>query len=513
MQQMVSVWTRLGARKRMIVAGATLAVFAAVLLLARAASAPSMALLYAGLDGPAAGQVVAALDQRSLRYEVRGTAIYVPAAERDAIRMTLAGEGLPANGNAGYELLDGLSGFGTTAQMFDAAYWRAKEGELARTILASAQVRAARVHIANPVSRPFGRPVRPTASVTLTTAAGGIADAQARALKFLVASAVAGMSPEDVSIIDSESGLVLGGDEAGQEAGDRAALLKANVQNLLEARVGRGRAVVEVSVETMTDQETITERRFDPAGRVVISTDTEERTGSESNAAAGAVTVASNLPSGDAEGGSGQSSSRNSESRERVNYEVSETQRELVRAPGAIRRLSVAVLVDGLYVEGADGKQTWTPRPEEEMSALRDLVESAVGYDEARGDIVTLKSLALSPAEPLGTAAEAALLDRLGLDVMTLAQLATLAVVALALGLFVLRPILLAPPAPLARDLALPMIADEAAAPAFAPERKAIAAPAEAEEDPVQRLRRLIEERRDDTVEVLRNWIETEEKA
>jgi flagellar M-ring protein FliF len=147
------------------------------------------------------------------------------------------------------------------------------------------------------------------------------------------------------------------------------------------------------------------------------------------------------------------------------------------------------------------------------MSALRDLVESAVGYDEARGDIVTLKSLALSPAEPLGTAAEAALLDRLGLDVMTLAQLATLAVVALALGLFVLRPILLAPPAPLARDLALPMIADEAAAPAFAPERKAIAAPAEAEEDPVQRLRRLIEERRDDTVEVLRNWIETEEKA
>ena len=125
--------------------------------------------------------------------------------------MALAAKGLPAGGPAGYEILDGLSGFGTTSQMFDAAYWRAKEGELARTITGSPNVRAARVHLANPVSQPFSRTPAGSASVTVTMARGELDRGQAEAIRYLVSSAVAGVAPEAVAVIDSARGVVLAG--------------------------------------------------------------------------------------------------------------------------------------------------------------------------------------------------------------------------------------------------------------------------------------------------------------
>ena len=144
MQQLLSVWTTLDPRRRIIVVLATVAMFATVLALSRMATAPGMSLLYAGLESSAAGEVVATLEQRGVSYEVRGGTIFVDSSRRDELRMTLASEGLPTNNSAGYELLDSLSGFGTTSQMFDAAYWRAKEGELARTIISSPHIRGAR---------------------------------------------------------------------------------------------------------------------------------------------------------------------------------------------------------------------------------------------------------------------------------------------------------------------------------------------------------------------------------
>ncbi len=144
-------------------------------------------------------------------YEVREASIYVDGGQRDAVRMALATEGLPASGPAGYELLDNLSGFGTTSQMFDAAYWRAKEGELARTITAAPNVRAARVHLANPVNQPFARTPSGTASVTVTMARGALDAEQAQAIRYLVSSAVAGLAPEAVAVIDSRGRRAAGG--------------------------------------------------------------------------------------------------------------------------------------------------------------------------------------------------------------------------------------------------------------------------------------------------------------
>lgn len=537
MQQIAQSWAALEPRRKMIVVLATAAMLAAVIGIARMAATPSMVLLYSGMEPGAAGEVVRALDQRGVRYDVRGGSIFVPAPERDALRMTLASEGLPSNSARGYELLDGLSGFGTTSQMFDAAYWRAKEGELARTILASPGVTSARVHIAHTGGNPFRRDLRPSASVAVTTSGGPMPPAQARALRFLVASAVAGLQPEQVTIIDGTGAIVAGSaDEApSNTAEDRAQALRERVQRLLEARVGPGNAVVEVTLETVNETEIIREKRFDPAGRVAISTETEERSETAQNTGSGDVTVASNLPDGDA-GGSGASNSQNTQTRERVNYEISETERQIERGAGAVRRLTVAVLVNGVPASDPNAPAgSFIPRPEPELETLRELVASAVGFDAERGDLITLKSMPFEPLTPQGTVAMPGFMDRMALDLMSLLQLAALALVALILGLFVVRPVLSAergaPPRALGapdRALAEPApppgaltgeIADEDGD--FMPVGNAFAMAdlsddfmggGQNQRDAVDRLRSLINERQEETVEILRNWLEDEEE-
>ncbi|MBY6120688.1 flagellar basal-body MS-ring/collar protein FliF [Mameliella alba] len=537
MNQVLSSWNALAGRQRMIVIGATVVVMLAVLGLTRLASAPNMALLYAGLENDAAGDVVKALEARGVQYDVRAGAIFVPEAERDALRLTLASEGLPANSGQGYELLDGLSGFGTTSQMFDAAYWRAKEGELARTIVSNPQIASARVHIANSSANPFQRDVTPTASISVTTTGAVLNAAQARALKFLVASAVPGLIPENVAVIDGKGGLIGAEDKTGGgvTADDRAALLRDRVQRLMEARVGSGNAVVEVSVDTVTELELIRQHSFDPDGRVIVSTDTEERTDKSENLGGGGdVTVASNLPDGGAGGGPDQSSTAKSETRERINYEISETTREITRQPGAIKRLTVAVLVNGSFEPAADGSQTFVPLPDTELEALRDLVASAVGFDETRGDQITLRSMPFERPDGLGTGPLEPGLFSGSLDMMRLIQMGVLAVVALILGLFVLRPILSrsgetvtasagALPAPglpaegeaLEGEIEpdggfdnLPVLAD---GPDFGG-MGMVDFDAPAEEDPVERLRNLIEARKTETVEILRSWLEEDKE-
>ncbi|MEP1942247.1 MAG: flagellar basal-body MS-ring/collar protein FliF, partial [Sulfitobacter sp.] len=476
-----------------------------------------------------------ALEQRGVVFDVRGGSIFVDSKQRDQLRLTMASEGLPANGNRGYELLDQLTGFGTTSQMFDAAYWRAKEGELARTIVANPAIAMARVHIASTGSNPFQRGVTPKASVSLTPNGGGISTAQGKAVRFLVASAVAGLSPEDVAVIDANGTLIGATEEAVPTQGgdDKAHTLRDRVQRLLEARVGFGNAIVEVSVDTVTESEAIRERSFDPEGRVAISSDTEERTNT-AEGSGGDVTVASNLPDQDGAGGE-KSSSQNSETRERINYEVSETEREIIRAPGAIKRLSVAVLVNEAVVLTDQGETISQPRDPAEMDALRELVSSAVGFDAERGDIITLKSMALQSVAPSGTEASTSLLSQFDIDLMSTIQMLVLAVVTLILGLFVIRPVLSrepeALPAPETAG-ALQIASGQSSAEGVATQMPTVfeaedmgGAQSQAafagrevtsavgnQEDPVDRLRNMIGERQEETVEILRGWLEDKEE-
>lgn len=557
---LTEIWTGMDGRRRGYLAGGVAALALILVMLARLATAPTYDLLYAGLDPAAASEVIAAVEARGIAYRVEGEQILVDSSARDTLRMTLAGEGLPANGAAGYELLDGLSGFGTTSQMFDAAYWRAREGELARTIVSSPRIRAARVHIANPGADPF-QPARDvTASVALRPAAGGLAPGHAQALRYLVASSVPGLLPENVTILDADSGQVIGAPQDAAPSADAAAradALRQSVERLLAARVGAGNAVVQVNVELETARETIVERRIDPESRVAIETETDERSNTARDAAGGGVTVASNLPEGDA-AGDGSSTSEGSETRERVTFDLSALQREVAREPGDIRRISVAVLLNGVRGVGADGIATIEPRPDAEIAALQALVQSAVGFSAERGDLVTIQSMAFEETVA-GDLVEAGFADRISLDLGRVLQTVVLAAAAIFIAFGLLRPVLRRDRAPEPGDMTAALAASGAAAalppglsiaePAAASWTPALAAPTDqtgrddgiggpmaagfddlpmlqtaafglspddmgqALPDPVDRLRRLIEEREEETIEILRSWIEEDEGA
>jgi flagellar M-ring protein FliF len=216
-----------------------------------------------------------------------------------------------------------------------------------------------------------------------------------------------------------------------------------------------------------------------------------------------------------------------------VNYEVSETNRQLVKNPGSVRKISLAVLVDGVTVTAADGAVSQQPRPEEELAVLRELVTSAAGLDTSRGDVLTLKSLTFEPLPQDGSGPSASLFSLGPINVMSVIQTGVLALVTLILGLFVIRPVLtsarsraelVAPIAP----LALPGMAQMAGTTApialtgeidddtdLPPMSMVSGTSARdgADADPVSRLRRLIEERQSESVEILRGWMEYEEES
>ncbi len=516
MKQLQAIWEGLDPRRRLIGILSVIAIVAAVVGISRVATEPSLAMLYSGLDSAAAGEVVAELEAEGVVFEIDGSSILVDASARDRIRMQLAAKGLPAGGPQGYEILDGLSGFGTTSQMFDAAYWRAKEGELARTITGSPDVRSARVHLANPVAQPFTRTPAGTASVTVTMARGELDRGQAEAIRYLVSSAVAGITPDAVAVIDSARGVVLAGKDdpvggPGARQNERAETMRSNIQRLLEARVGAGRAIVEVNVDADMDSQTITERTIDPDSRVAISSETEATSENATGTTPG-VTVASNLPDGDVAGGTGENKRNASTNRERQNFEISETKRERVIQPGQVRKISVAVMVDGIVSAGADGKETWAPRPPEEMETLRQLVQSAVGFDEARGDTVTIESLQFTIPPEQGSLVEASGYGFLAANGARLIQLGVLGAIVLALILFVIRPMTSRAPIVQLAELAGPRdLAGDGVRPHAVPQignDSILDLPAQTVTK-IERLREVISSRSEDSAAVLRSWIES----
>lgn len=524
LQKLQDYWNERSSQQKLILAAAFLTTFLAIAGFGWMASRPGLSMLYGGLDAAQSGEVIAGIERAGVAYEVRGDAIWVDDSQRDRLRMDLAAQGLPASGSAGYELLDGMSGFGTTSQMFDAAYWRAKEGELARTILALPNVKTARVHLAVENGRGYRRDITGSASVTLTTSGGQITREQAAALRYLVSSGVPGMQPEAVTVIDSQRGIVSATEDTAGH--DRATEMKRNVERILEPHVGIGNAIVELNLDLVTESEMLTEQRFDPDQRAMISQVTEETTDQSQSSGSGAVTAASNLPDTEEAAGDTSQASR-SENRQQANFEVSQITREIQRQPGATRRLTVAVLVNGVAQADAQGDTQLVPRPEQELAVLRELVASAVGYDETRGDLITVKSLTFATLGQDGTLAQPGLLDRL--DLNTLVRIALIGIFALAVIFAILRPALRGRASP----QAVPALLDDSGPAAEAvtgtietdqpqiigSDRLLPLQPEPAEPlslphgDPVARLRGMMRERHEESVKILSGWIENKESA
>jgi flagellar M-ring protein FliF len=455
MERLIENLRKLGIGRLLALGFGVATTIAVVGYLAISTTRPDFVPLYSGLDAKSAGEVSVRLDSLGIPYEVAGNSLMVPSAMRDRARMSLAAEGLPRQGQAGYELLDGLDGFGVTADMFDATYWRAKEGELARTISALENVQSARVHIARPTRTAFSRErVAPSASVVVTTRGGGqLSRRQAFAVRHIVALAVKSLDPGRVTVIDSFNGMILGPDEGedGLRADDariaREARIRSELEALLAAHVGAGRVRVSVAVETDNETESVIERVFDPEGRVAIHSDTTETTENSvepaGGGANGAVGVGGNLPEGQGQGGAGAAgSSQKANTSERINYEVSEVRRERRKLAGAIKRISVAVLVDGTLVTNADGNSEYQARPAEELATIGKLVRSAIAFNAERGDVVTVENLpfALSAREE-ATAPDVGFLGALTNNLVDLAEILGLVLIVALLMWFVVRPL------------------------------------------------------------------------
>jgi len=512
MSKISSLWGQWSIQQKVTLVVVLLATFGGFGTLMSAVSKPPMAMLYGGLDAGAAGDVLNALEAMDVPAEARGEAIYVPEPKRDSVRMALARQGLPQQGQPGFELLEEINGFATTAEMFDAAYWRAKEGELARTILTTPGVRAARVHLAVPKTSSFSRQRRmPSASVTVMMKRGRLDMAHATAMRYLVALAVPDLEPEQVAVLDSNYGIVLrpGAEKAIEvysgDEGQRSRTMEQNLRDLLEARVGPGNARVTVSLKIDRERETVSERVLDPSSRVLMNRNTTDVQQSDSGGS-GAVTVASNLPEGDAGSGQSSSSSTRSETNETTQFDVSEVNRQREKLPGAISSVQVAVLINEPAPSGEDGAVE--PRSAQELDSIGELIRASIGYDAARGDIVTVKSMPFHEIvsdEPFVEAG--GVVEYLKTNVMSIMQILIPSIVVLVLAMFVLRPVLMQP----ASNAAAPVAA--ASASPELPEVPIKTAQIEQSKSPVEELRQLTSADQEAATTVLKSWLGDIEEA
>ena len=419
-------------------------------------SQPQMAPLYTDLTFDDSAAVIRELESQNINHEIKnsGATILVPRDQVLKIRMQLAEDGLPTGGNVGYELFDKTDALGTTSFVQNLNHLRALEGELARTIRTIDRVASARVHLVLPERELFRRDrEEPSASIALKVR-GSLEPAQIRAIQHLVASAVEGLKAGRVSIVDETGRLLATGDEdqAGivadtmmERRNDIERRLRNEVEDIVGRVVGPGRARVQIAAELDFNRVTLTSDTFDPDGQVVRSSQSRtEAANSSSPNPDGSVTVGNELPGATPDGGSGTARDASNVEDETVNYEISRvTKTETVEA-GAIKRLSVAVLVDGVYAKSAEGELSYTPRSQEQLDQIAALVRSAVGFDQGRGDQVEVVNLqfAEGPALALGGAEEGSFLTLTKEDYFYFAELALIFVLTLIVLFFVVRPLL-----------------------------------------------------------------------
>jgi flagellar M-ring protein FliF len=481
---------RLGPVKLTVLGAVTAGLIAAFALLASRINQPTMGLLFSELSAQDSGQIVGKLEAQNIPFELRagGSQIYVPADRVLRLRMTFAEQGVPRGGTIGYEIFDRGEAIGATNFVQTLNHVRALEGELSRTIGSLGPVAAARVHLVIPRRDLFSRERQePTASVVLRLReAGRLPRAQVNSIQHLVASSVAGLKPARVSVIDDRGNLLARGQAEGEDNATTTAAgaeemrrtyeqrLARTIEELLERSVGPGKVRAEVTAEMDFDRIVTNTESFDPDGQVVRSTQTvsESSDAKEANATA-PVSVTANLPDGDAGSQQGQNTNRSTRSEETVNYEITKTVRSHIREAGAIRRLSVAVLVDGATTTNADGTRTYTARSAEDLERLTALAKSAIGFNQQRGDTLELANLAFAGIDaPEAGPDNSSFLNLSRGDYFQIAWIVVSVILGLLVVLFFLRPIASGiytaattpEPAPPATPM-LPSPADQAALP------------------------------------------------
>jgi flagellar M-ring protein FliF len=485
LQGLVGFLKGLGASRLMAMVAVTAALIGFFAFVIMRVTTPQMTTLFTDLSVEDSSAILKDLERQAIPFELRndGGVIMVPKDKVARLRMKLAEGGLPKGGGVGYEIFDKSDALGTTSFVQNINHLRALEGELARTIRAIDRVQAARVHLVLPERPLFSRETpEPSASIVVRVR-GALEPQQIRAIRHLVASAVNGLKPQRVSIVD-EAGQLLAdgasGDADNAVADERRAGFEKRMRNQVEAIVssvvGAGRARVQLSADFDYNKITQTSDKFDPEGRVLRSSQTRE----ESSATAdnsGQVSVNNELPGNQGKDNTQTARDQSKKSEETNNYEISRTTKTEVTEAGRVNRISVAVLVDGSYSKNDKGEMVYQERGKEQLDRIAALVRSAIGFDQKRGDQVEVVNLKFAEAPVVPPVVEpAGLLGMLQFtkdDVMYVIELGVMMLLSLVVMFMVIRPLvkrILASEevASLTRD-AVPALTDGSAQPAGAP--------------------------------------------
>ena len=439
-----------GAARFGVMAGVAAVLTAFFLYIAGAITEPPKTILYAGLEPRDAAAVTAKLDSMNVKYDAKGDGgtILVPADQVTKLRMALAQENLPAAG-VGYEIFDKSDAFGTTAFVQNINRLRALEGELARSIQTIDGIDSARVHLVIPERQIFSRDDQtPSASVVLKTR-NTLDHGQVTAIQHLVAAAVASLTPDRVAIVDDHGNLLAGGDDkSGDNAGsadqeqstttyeDR---LRQHIESILASVVGAGHVRVQVAADMNYNHVSTTSESYDPDSKVIRSTQTVQQNSADNNLSGGAaVSVANALPNAAQTGAGNDAKSTSDHTEETTNYEISKTVKTSTENGGDVKKLSVAVVVDG-----AGDDAGYKPRSAADMAQITSLVKSAMGFDQARGDQLQVTNMKFARVEA-GDATPAPK-PFLGLDSaywFKIIEASIMSLTALLIGLFVARPLI-----------------------------------------------------------------------
>lgn len=458
MQGLVAFVRTLGAARIAAMTAVTIGLVAFFAFLIVRVTAPQMSPLFTDLTLEDSAAIVKELDRQGVDYQLKasGSTILVPKDKVTRLRMKLAEAGMPKGGSVGYEIFDKSDSLGATSFIQNINHLRALEGELARTIQALDRVQLARVHLVLPERALFSRQTAEPSAAIVLKVRGELDPHEVRAIRHLVASAVRGLKPQRISIVDDSGRLLADGagdgvDGAGQDTDERQVAyekrLRDQVQAIVSSVVGPGRSRVQLTADFDFNRITQTSDKYDPDGRVVRSSQTrEENSSSGETRDNGAVTVGNELP-----GAQQQQQQQNGNPRdltkkteEIVNYEISHTSKIEVIEGGRLKRVSVAVLVDGTYSKNAKGELVYTPRSKDDIDRIAALVRSAIGFDQKRGDQVEVVNLRFAEAPPAPIAEPTGWLSMLQFtkdDIMQAAELAVTLLLGLLVLLFVVRPL------------------------------------------------------------------------
>jgi flagellar M-ring protein FliF len=445
----------LGAARMAAMAAVTLALIGFFSFLMIQMTTPQLVPLFTDLPPDDSASIIKDLERQAVPYLLKndGTIILVPQDKVARLRMKLAESGLPKGGGVGYEIFDKTDALGSTTFVQNINHLRALEGELARTIRSIDRVQAARVHLVLPERPLFSRDkVDATASIVLKVR-GTLEPQQVRAIRHLVATAVNGMRPDRVSVIDETGKLLADGATPdnpmnGASSDERKLAyenrLRSEVETIVSSVVGPGHARVQINADFDINRITQTSDKFDPDGRVLRSSQTREEQSATTDNNQGAVSAGTELPGGkqQADGASKGDNSRKTE--EIVNYEISRITKTEVTEAGRINRISAAVLVDGNYTKNDKGELAYQPRPKDEIDRIAALVRSAIGFDAKRGDQVEVVNLRFAETTPSPINEVTGWMSYLQFtkdDIMRGAEMGVMALLGLVVMFMVVRPL------------------------------------------------------------------------